>query len=342
MSAKPTLKLSTPVTANFPSCSRSDSEPLRSAVSLPSAIPLGTPLSTVSRSPAFRDPIIHSAGLPSAGLPSANPLSATLKWEQELQKTPITPPLAYLDFLKTVPLASPSLASPPLPAKPPLNRTSTVSTTSSNQSNESFGSTESEDPSARDNDDDTISSPSTTASDFSCECDEAKVKEEEDETNSTINSPKADSKGTSRPNPSRCGPTLPLSAPPIGPSGLPSMRLPVSPAVSTSILHSPRTPLTSTSVRPVFDWEAALKLRKMSEISGTKRPADSDAPSANTSPSTPASASCFGPAWKDSKGTTIRHIREVVTRTVTYHTPRMGPAPKGKRRKIDAETAVKS
>ena len=341
MSAKPTLKLSTPVTANFPSCSRSDSESIRSAVSLPSAISSSTPLSAVSRSSAFRDPIIHSAGLPSAGLPSASPFSATLKWEQELQKTPITPPLAYLDFLKTVPLASPSLASPPLSGKPALNRTSTISATSSNQSNESLRSTESEDPSPRDNDDDAVSTPSTTESDLSCECDEAKIKEE-DEMSPIINSPKADSKETRRPDPSRCGPTLPLSAPPTGPSGLPSMRLPVSPAVSTSILYSPRTPLTSTSVRPVFDWEAALKLRKMSETSGSKRPADSDASSANTAPSTPASASCLGPAWKDSKSTTIRHIREVVTRTVTYHTPRMGPAPKGKRRKIDAETAVKS
>jgi hypothetical protein len=30
----------------------------------------------------------------------------------------------------------------------------------------------------------------------------------------------------------------------------------------------------------------------------------------------------------------VRHIREVVTRTVTY-TPRMDPAPKGKRRKVE-------
>jgi hypothetical protein len=30
----------------------------------------------------------------------------------------------------------------------------------------------------------------------------------------------------------------------------------------------------------------------------------------------------------------VRQVREIVTRTVTY-TPRMSPAPKGKRRKID-------
>jgi hypothetical protein len=39
---------------------------------------------------------------------------------------------------------------------------------------------------------------------------------------------------------------------------------------------------------------------------------------------------------KSPKGSrsSVRQVREIVTRTVTY-TPRMSPAPKGKRRKID-------
>lgn len=57
-------------------------------------------------------------------------------------------------------------------------------------------------------------------------------------------------------------------------------------------------------MHPVFDWDAALKAR----LGETKK--------------------------QKSSRVSVRHIREVVTRTVTY-TPKMDPAPRGKRRKVE-------
>ncbi|KAK4150211.1 hypothetical protein C8A00DRAFT_37188 [Chaetomidium leptoderma] len=346
MSTRPTLRVSTPLTANFPHIPPSASE-LRSAVSLPSAVSANTPLSAISRTSAFRDPIPSSA-LPSAGLRSAGPFSATIKLEHDLLKTPITPPVAYLDFLRGMSLVSPCLASPPQTGKSVLNRTSTASTTSStssarsNDSNTSCSSTETEDF-EKEKSDQIDSAPSTARSELSCECEEKekdkdKEKENEKEKEKTKGSIPAPI-NTKRPLTSRAS-NCPMSAPPAGPTVFPSMKLPASPAISTSGLYSPRSPLSSRSLKSPFDWEAALKSRRFAETpGGSKRPAEPEtpgisAPSAGTPTGTP------GHAKRESRSS-IRHIREVVTRTVTY-TPRMAPAPKGKRRKIDTETAVKS
>ncbi|KAK1729292.1 hypothetical protein CaCOL14_002571 [Colletotrichum acutatum] len=97
---------------------------------------------------------------------------------------------------------------------------------------------------------------------------------------------------------------LPMSAPPTGANSFPSLKIPPSPAVSH--LDSPmsaRSPFSARSVHSVFDWDAALKAKRLND---SKKPSR----------------------------TSVRHIREVVTRTVTY-TPRMNPAPKGKRRKVE-------
>lgn len=97
-------------------------------------------------------------------------------------------------------------------------------------------------------------------------------------------------------------PATPMSAPPTGPATFPSLKVPPSPSVAN--LDSPaRSPFSARSVHSVFDWEAALKARTQS-------------------------------LKKKPSRTSVRHIREVVTRTVTY-TPRMEPAPKGKRRKVE-------
>ncbi|KAK4247419.1 hypothetical protein C7999DRAFT_41290 [Corynascus novoguineensis] len=334
MSTRPTLRVSTPLTANFPNIPPSASE-LRSAVSLPSAVSANTPLSAISRTSAFRDPI-PSSGLPSAGLPSAGPFSATIKMEQDLQKTPITPPVAYLDFLKGMSLVSPCLASPPQTGKSHLNRTSTASTTSttssahSSDSAASSASTETEDP-EKENADQVESAPSTARSDLSCECDGKEEKEKEKDGEKAKGSKPAPINTKKQPDPPHTGPNCPMSAPPAGPTVFPSMKLPASPAVSTSGLYSPRSPLSAASIRSPFDWEAALKSRRFAETPGSKRPA---------APETPGTPGTPGHTKRESRSS-IRHIREVVTRTVTY-TPRMAPAPKGKRRKIDPETAVKS
>ncbi|KAK3311128.1 uncharacterized protein B0T15DRAFT_62590 [Chaetomium strumarium] len=317
MSTKPTLRVSTPLTANFPHIPPSGTE-LRSAVSLPSAVSSNTPLSAISRTSAFRDPI-PSSGLPSAGLPSAGPFSATIKLEHDLQKTPITPPVAYLDFLKGMSLVSPSIASPPQTGKSALNRTSTASSTRSSGSTTSNTSTESGD-SEKDKGEQVESAPSTARSELSSESQE----EDRERTKSPKPTP-IDTKRQHTPTGTKC----PMSAPAVGPTVFPSMKLPASPALSTAGLYSPRSPLSAASVKSPFDWEAALKSRRFAEASGTKRPAaPSEAPGAPGHP-------------KRESRSSIRHIREVVTRTVTY-TPRMAPAPKGKRRKIDPETAVKS
>ncbi|KAI1114375.1 hypothetical protein F5Y14DRAFT_175473 [Nemania sp. NC0429] len=98
----------------------------------------------------------------------------------------------------------------------------------------------------------------------------------------------------------------PMSAPPMSVTSFPSLKVPPSPAMST--MDSPlsatiRSPFSARSTRSPFDWEAALKSRYSQDCRAHK------------------------PTTKS-----VRHIREVVTRTVTY-IPRMNPAPKGKRRK---------
>ncbi|KAK3363092.1 hypothetical protein B0T25DRAFT_443769 [Lasiosphaeria hispida] len=349
MSVKPTLSLSTPVTANFPHIPPSASE-LRSAVSLPSAVSERTPLSAVSRSSAFRDPLF-SSGLPSAGLPSAGPFSATLKQEHDLIKTPITPPVAYLDFLKSMSLVSPSLASPPQTGRSVLNRSSTLSTTESHSSSRSNTSAANSDDSDKDKGEDIESAPSTARSEVSCEteheADGAKTKAEADDDKERQKSPRPAPINTKL-QPTPRGTHYPLSAPAAGPDVFPSMKLPASPAISNSGLYSPRSPLSAASVHSPFDWDAALKSRRFADTSGSKRPAAAAAAAAVTGtetppikgPTTPTHAKTPTHSKRESRSS-IRHIREVVTRTVTY-TPRMAPAPKGKRRKLDTETSVES
>ncbi|CAI4216659.1 unnamed protein product [Parascedosporium putredinis] len=96
--------------------------------------------------------------------------------------------------------------------------------------------------------------------------------------------------------PSDCSPKLEFN-----------LKIPPSPAVSNyDSPVSARSPWSGRSYTK-FDWDAALKARRF-EMKKQNAKATSR--------------------------TTVRHIREVITRTVTY-TPRMAPAPKGKRRKIE-------
>lgn len=283
---KPKLPaLTTPVTASFP------------AEALASAVSLKTPLSSVLRDP------LASAGLPSAGLPSAgmaSPFSAVamVKTEDALAKTPITPPVAYLDFLK---LASPVLASPPPTAGCAKSKLSRTSTSESNDSTKSASS----DGTAEDRADGELadSAPSTATSDASecsCDCDHIHKSPTAKAANAPASPPA----------------NHPLSAPATGATTFASMRIPPSPAAGN--VDSPiQSPFSARSVRSPFDWEAALKARRYNE--------------ANKVTSNGHLQGCSKAA--PSPRTSVRHIREVVTRTVTY-TPRMDPAPKGKRRKV--------
>ncbi|KAI1382270.1 hypothetical protein F4677DRAFT_440070 [Hypoxylon crocopeplum] len=196
-----------------------------------------------------------------SALSAKTPLSAVPDFIKEefpaSARTPISPPMAYMDFLKAM-----SVPSPVVPGK-------------------RSGSTTPEDESVQE------SAPSTASSeqtDCSCKCGNHR------------------SPAGIPPSPY---PTQPMSAPATGVTSFPSLHIPPSPAVSTvdSPLSATRSPFSARSVRSPFDWEAALKSRYAPECRAQKSSAKS-----------------------------VRHIREVVTRTVTY-TPRMEPAPKGKRRK---------
>lgn len=238
---------------------------------------------------------LPSAGLPSAGIVSPHPGFVAVKTEE---KTPITPPLAYMDFLKAMSVGSPafpspSMASPPLTGKHPLNRTSTAGSTASNKTDTSASS---EDSNEEERDEREIESgPSTATSvstDVSCNCDPI---------------PKSAKAAV----PASPFANYPLSAPLTGPAAFPSMKIPPSPITNTD---SPvRSPFSARSVKSPFDWEAALKARRYADAKSNH--------------------SC---GKSSSSRTSVRHIREVVTRTVTY-TPRMQAAPKGKRRKVEKE-----
>ncbi|KAF5023873.1 hypothetical protein F66182_4077 [Fusarium sp. NRRL 66182] len=205
---------------------------------------------------------------------SATPISAVsfnFKPDPDFLKTPISPPMAYTDFLtKAMALNSPAMSSgQTTPDSLPDTAASEETDTSSKR--------ESTPPS---------SASSTT------------------------------SKASARPTPPATAPMVPpspftcptpMSAPPIGAASFPSLKVPPSPSVvnmdSPLSATTARSPFSARPVHSVFDWDAALKARLLEKKQKSSR-------------------------------TSVRHIREVVTRTVTY-TPRMAPAPKGKRRKVE-------
>ncbi|TWU77186.1 hypothetical protein ED733_008570 [Metarhizium rileyi] len=152
------------------------------------------------------------------------------------------------------------------------------------------------------------SSPGSMKSNSTTEGPNSSLKTERSSPTSTVSSKPSPPTTAPAVPPSPFPTSAPMSAPPTAPASFPSLKLPPSPAIS--IIDSPlsastlRSPFSARSVHSVFDWDAALKAR----FSDKKQ--------------------------KSASRTSVRHIREVVTRTVTY-TPRMDPAPKGKRRKVE-------
>ncbi|EGR51015.1 uncharacterized protein TRIREDRAFT_76200 [Trichoderma reesei QM6a] len=204
---------------------------------------------------------IHSAtaATPRSALPFA------YKPDPSYIKTPISPPLAYTDFLsKALTLGSPALAPGEISPE---------------------------------------SAPTSAASDKS---DSSSTDERPSPASSAASSkPSSPASATAVP-PTPFTAPLPMSAPPTGAHCFPSLKVPPSPAISN--LDSPLSsrligsPFSARSIHSVFDWDAALKARLE--------------------------------AKKPKSSRSVRHIREVVTRTVTY-TPKMEPAPRGKRRKVE-------
>lgn len=326
--------LKTPTTATFP---------LSFPASFPgdallSASSVRTPLSALS----FKGPLasagLYSSGLPSAGLPSApleypptpSMLSAKPAFDDKPEKTPITPPLAYMDFLKTINPASPAIASPPLtaplPLKAALKRTATGASTDSVETTKSDQSRDSTTEDDADLDSAPTSASSLISTDSECSC-------------TTKENTKPTTTKHAKPAPISikhiASPTgiYPLSAPATGPTTFPSLRVPPSPAVDNNN-NSPavRTPWSARSVKSPFDWDAALKAKRYTEV-------PSAGPTSAGGPAAQQQCQQHAKGCENSKkggATSVRHIREVVTRTVTY-TPRMEPAPRGKRRKLNDE-----
>ncbi|KFG87475.1 hypothetical protein MANI_001843 [Metarhizium anisopliae] len=161
-----------------------------------------------------------------------------------------------------------------------------------------------------------LNSPSLTPGDSSPDSTKSNPETERANRSSKTERSSPTSTVSSKPSPPTTAPVVPpspfptsapMSAPPTGPASFPSLKLPPSPAISN--IDSPlsastlRSPFSARSVHSVFDWDAALKARRPEKKQNSSR-------------------------------TSVRHIREVVTRTVTY-TPRMDPAPRGKRRKVE-------
>ncbi|KAL1889551.1 hypothetical protein Sste5346_008799 [Sporothrix stenoceras] len=424
-SRKPTLVLSTPVTASFP------------AEALMSAASVRTPHSAISTSwresaalqsaglpsaglPSAGLPSagLPSAGLPSAGLPSAGLLSAGLyspmvaiKTEEGLMKTPLSPPVAYMDFLK---LGSPSATSPctsspaatstaannttntsstnarprilhrasisgPVKISSASNLSSTKSaaavksaaaaaaaTTASSTSLASTSSAANSDTESSGNDtedkDALDSGPSTASSNTTdgCTCEHSYADHDRVRAHK---SPKITRIDTAIPASAFAASSVPTSAPPIGRTTFPSLKIPISPAVSNTNNSPIRSPFSakSTSITSPFDWESALKARYAEfksppakshahALSQQKAAPPAPAPTGcakctgKTAPATSTTTTSIAASATNATKTSIRHIREVVTRTVTYtprvDPPRMNAPPKGKKRKIDCDEAA--
>jgi hypothetical protein len=214
----------------------------------PKLAPLQTPVTSTFPSELSA----RSARTPLTGFPE--------HIKQEDMKTPITPPSAYMDFLKS--MASPATA----PAAKPTPRTSPTSVPASDSSDDS---------------------------NCSCNCETHK-------------------------SPTTTGPPTPFVYPTTArsTSWLGRLHIPPSPAFSsaesplsapisaTPTIHSPFSARSARAARSPYDWSCPSKTRYI-DLKPPK-----------------------------SAGGNVRHVREILTRTVTY-TPRMSPAPKGKRRRIE-------
>ncbi|ETI26919.1 hypothetical protein G647_10018 [Cladophialophora carrionii CBS 160.54] len=217
--------------------------------------------------PSITRPVLPPLQTPkSASFPSeivGTPVScasAVIKQENASLKTPITPPVAYTEFLKAL---TPSLASPPPSA---LQRSLSDESTCTRYS--------------------MISNASTSSS-------------------------LSSSRSESHKSPSSSVPPTPYSR--RTPTALRRLRIPHSPAFSPSTCGpSPRTAVSGMSTGGIYspfspaDWNCESATRRFFEA--------------------PRSA-CTKPV----------SVRSVVTRTVTYkRSPPLDPAPKGKKRKVEA------
>ncbi|CAK7270991.1 hypothetical protein SEPCBS57363_004386 [Sporothrix epigloea] len=307
-----------------------------------------------------------SAGLPSAGLHSAGLLSTgpysplvAIKSEESLLKAPLSPAVAYIDFLKVAsPVAGPDISTLALPttfaASDPAKQSSLTSTTKRaalTKTRSSIKDTETEF---------TFGSgpfsaalvPSSNA--LKLRAYDHGHRHRHKQVRKSPKIARIDTTITTGPN---AGSFCPMSAPPMGRTMSFDLSVPASPIVSDSkvLVQSPFS-AKPAGVTSAFDWESALKAR-YAEFKSPKSPPPARLPGPASQNSCkdriPAAAATksFAPtasslstsvtAARNAAKTSMRHIREVVTRTVTYK-PRMEPlcliaAPKGKKRKIGCD-----
>lgn len=185
-------------------------------------------------------------------------------------KTPITPPLAYTEFLKSV--SSPAITGGTTPRWLSGRSTPTSAVSST-----------------------TPSTASTEHSTCSCKCE--------------IHKPASKTSETPPATPVVHPTSAPLPGPKIDRPAGAFLQIPASPAYSMGTPMSAsarssamRSPFAAPSP---FDWDFRSR-------NSSVRPWDVNKPG-------------------------VRQVREVVTRTITY-TPRMSPAPKGKRRKLSKDS----
>ncbi|CAK7271915.1 hypothetical protein SEPCBS119000_004851 [Sporothrix epigloea] len=372
-SRKPNLVLTTPatdlssVTAPMSAASKRTSSSVpssawREAIGLASA---GLPSAGLS-SAGLSFSSLPSAGLPSAGLPSAGLHSAGLlispyspmvaiRTQESLLKTPLSPAVAYMDFLKEIrPSAGlktstpepTTIFAPSNPAKPsPLIPTTTAvadtkaaSSTKVTESKYSFG-----------------SRSSSAALSSLGNASDSRTTNENHRHGRLRKSPKISRINTTvAANP--CGDSsCPLSAPPS--SRTTFLRLP-----TISNTNSPDRPPFSAkpaSITSAFDWESALearyaKFKSPKAQSFVRTPDSASQPSCKegppaalaTHPLTPSAASSTKTVRvsRDVARNSMRHIREVVTHTVTYKSRLEPPCilapPKGKKRKMGCDKSA--
>ncbi|EJP70342.1 uncharacterized protein BBA_01211 [Beauveria bassiana ARSEF 2860] len=268
----------------------------------------------------FPSEITSAASLTSIN--TATPLSGLgrppvlCKVEPDFVRTPITPPAAYADFLtKAMPSNSPAVSPVVVTAESTaLNSSSPAADASEKADDSSISSASS--ASVKDNGSASTSPATSTA------CSTKSSSPTSATTPSASEKASAVERALALASASLVPPSpftkAPMSAPPTGPTSFPSFMLPPSPAISNldsplsavplsaapmSAVSSLLSPYSGRTARSVFDWDAALRAHYADQRRTRSR-------------------------------TSVRNIREVVTRTVTY-TPRMEPAPRGKRRKVE-------
>lgn len=274
--------------------------------SKPALSALETPVSATYPS-ELRSPMVLSA---------TTPTFATLRREDSI-KTPITPPTAYLDFLKTL---SPVLMSPLSTGTSTTfrfegNRPTSMASVTSSASSTSFTSTSG--PADKDKAKTATSTPATSRSSSCSSCHHIKQEPTSEPTKTAPEPPKAPELPKTAPLPKELSKEHTVTIPPPSPFRRPS-------SARTPRLYIPQSPYHSPAT--------------------VRSPASANSANSANSPYSAVSPRTWDVEKKTGRTRRVS-VREVVTRTVTYSStpvdakapsfPQIDPAPRGKRRRLE-------